>query len=70
MTTPVAPTKLNEIVKAMSLLNSGLNIVGGILETEMRLQGLSREERHAVRKSIFGETRQIADDLQSDKEEI
>lgn len=57
---------LATIVKAMSLLNSGMVIVDGILENEMRLRGLSREEKQAVRKSIIGETRTIADELQSE----
>lgn len=57
---------LATIVKAMSLLNSGMEIVDGLLENEMRLRGLSREEKQAVRKSIIGETRTIADELQSE----
>lgn len=61
-----ASDTMQTLVKVLSLLTSGMSIVDGLLENEMRLRGLTREEKHAIRKSITAETRTIADELQGE----
>lgn len=70
MSTPQNSETLSGIIKAFQLINGILPILNGLFENEAERLGLTREQRYELRKSISAETRSIADDLQSDREDV